>query len=159
MDKVLNVYLLNQLLYYCYWEVRIWCTFEYFFKNNFSLKREVIMWCFTQSIIIGFLCFPYDYVPSQYIAFAMPYRSWDKPQQSMVTSHKWQNFRRTELELKMVSWHGLGEEITSLTSPRGVILPGGAFRQHLQTRPVQLAGEQQTCFMGSGLDGVREVGT
>lgn len=59
----------------------------------------------------------------------------------MVTSHKWQNFRRTELELKTVSWHGLGEEITTLTSPRGVIWPGGAFRQHLQTRPVQLAGE------------------
>lgn len=77
----------------------------------------------------------------------------------MVTSHKWQNFRRTELELKRVSWHGLGEEITSLTSPRGVISSGGAFRQHLQTRPVQLAGERQTCFMGSGLDGVREVGT
>lgn len=59
----------------------------------------------------------------------------------------------------MVSWHGHGEEITSLTSPRGVISPGGAFRQHLQTRPVQLVGEQQACFMGSGLDGVREVGT
>lgn len=80
----------------------------------------------------------------------------------MVHGHKPQmakNFRRTELELKMVSWHGLGEEITTLTSPQGVISPGGAFRQHLQTRPVQLAGEQQTCFMGSGLDGVREVGT
>lgn len=80
----------------------------------------------------------------------------------VVHGHKPQmakKFRRTELELKMVSWHGLGEEITSLTSPRGVISPGGAFRQHLQTRPVQLAGEQQTCFMGSGLDGVREVGT
>lgn len=57
----------------------------------------------------------------------------------------------------MVSWHWFGEEITSLTSLRGVISAGGAVRQHLQTRPVQLAGEQ--LFMGSGLDGVREVGT
>lgn len=77
----------------------------------------------------------------------------------MVASHKWQNFRGTELELKTVSWHGLGAKITTLTSPRGVISPGGAFRQHLQTRPVQLAGERQTCFMGSGLDRLREVGT
>lgn len=59
----------------------------------------------------------------------------------------------------MVSWNGFGEEITSLMSLRGVILPGGAFRQHLQIRPVRLVGEQQTCFMGSGLYGVREVGT
>lgn len=40
----------------------------------------------------------------------------------------------------MLFWHELGEEITGLTSPPSVILPGGAFRQHLQTRPVQLAG-------------------
>lgn len=59
----------------------------------------------------------------------------------------------------MVFWHGLGEEITSLTSPWGVILPGGAFKQHSQTHPVQLFGGQQTCFMGSVLDGVREVDT
>lgn len=59
----------------------------------------------------------------------------------------------------MVSWHWLGEEITSLTSPRGVISAGGAVGQHLQIHPVQLAGEQQTFFIGSGLDGVREVGT
>lgn len=59
----------------------------------------------------------------------------------------------------MVSWHGFGEEITTLTSPQGVISPGGEFRQHLQTRPVQLAGEWQTCFMSSALDGVREAGT
>lgn len=77
----------------------------------------------------------------------------------MVTSHKWQTLRRTELELKMVSWHWLGEEITSLTSPWGVISSAGAVRQRLQTRLVQLAGEQQAFFMGSGLDGAREVGT
>ena len=77
----------------------------------------------------------------------------------MVTSHKLQDFRRIELELKMVSWHRLGGEIPTLTSPQGVISSRGAFKQHLQTRPVQLAGEWQTCFMGSGLDGVREVGT
>lgn len=99
------------------------------------------MWSFTQAVIIGFLRFPYDYVLSYHISFVMPFSSQDKPQWSMVTNHKWQNFRRTELELKMVSWHGLGEEITSLTSPRGVISPGGAFRQHLQTRPVRLFGE------------------
>jgi len=67
----------------------------------------------------------------------------------MVISHKWQHFGRSELEFKRVFWHRLGEEITSLTSPRGVILLGGAFRQHLQTRPVQLDAEWQTCFTGS----------
>lgn len=35
----------------------------------------------------------------------------------------------------------LEEKLTSLTSPGGVVSPGGAFRQHLQTRPVQLASE------------------
>lgn len=75
------------------------------------------------------------------------------------TSHKRPDFRGTELQLEMVSWHGLGEEIASLTSPEGVVSPGGAFRQRLQTRPVQLVGEQWTCFMGSGMAGVREAGT
>lgn len=35
----------------------------------------------------------------------------------------------------------LEEKLTSLTSPGGVVSPGGAFRQRLQTRPVQLASE------------------
>lgn len=35
---------------------------------------------------------------------------------------------------------------------QGVSLPGGAFEQHFKTRPVKIAGERQTGFIGSGRD-------
>lgn len=32
---------------------------EYVFKTNFSLKIENVMWCFSQAVIIGYLCSSY----------------------------------------------------------------------------------------------------
>lgn len=37
--------------------------FEFDVDLSISSRTKVIMWCFTQTIIIGFLCFPHSYDP------------------------------------------------------------------------------------------------
>lgn len=73
-----------------------------------------------------------------------PIASWSQATNSNILEGLGWNWKRRNLKF---------------TSPRGVILPGGAFRQRLQTRPIQLAGERQACFTVSGFYNVREEGT
>lgn len=94
------------------------------------------MWCYSQA---------YYSFPQLIQRGSLCQMRWDKTQADCERATKWQGLRRSESG----TWRGLGKDLWTFG---GVALPGGTFERHLNSRPVKIAGERQTGFMGSGRD-------